>query len=49
MKDKELLAEADKLKIEVDPLTGEQAQAVVERMMSSASPEVVAKAKDIYE
>jgi tripartite-type tricarboxylate transporter receptor subunit TctC len=49
MEDKELLAEAEKLHLPVNPLTGEQAQAVVERMMSSASPEVVAKAKDIYE
>lgn len=49
MKDKELLAEAAKLHMPVNPLTGEQAQAVVERMMSSASPAVIAKAKAIYE
>jgi len=29
MKDKEFLAEADKLKIEVDPLTGEQVAALI--------------------
>jgi len=29
MKDKDFLAEADKLKIEIDPLTGEQVAALI--------------------
>ena len=32
MKDKEFLAEADKLKIEIDPLAGEQVAALIEQM-----------------
>ncbi len=49
MKDKELIAEADKLKIEIDPLSGEQVAgliteiyktpaATVERVRSAMAP-----------
>jgi tripartite-type tricarboxylate transporter receptor subunit TctC len=48
MKDKEFLADTEKLQLPVNPLTGEEAEAVVARMMQ-APPAVVAKAKSIYE
>jgi tripartite-type tricarboxylate transporter receptor subunit TctC len=48
MKDKEFLADTEKLQLPVNPLTGEEAEAVVGRMMQ-APPAVIAKAKSIYE
>ena len=45
MKDKEFLAEADKLKIEVDPLTGEQVAALIEQIYKTP-PETVARVRD---
>ena len=36
MKDKEFLAEAEKLKIEIDPLTGEQVAALIVRHLQDA-------------
>ena len=40
MKDKELIAEADKLKIEVDPLTGEQVAALIEKIYKTPADTV---------
>jgi tripartite-type tricarboxylate transporter receptor subunit TctC len=48
MKDKDFLAEMEKQQLPVNPLSGEEAEAIVGRMMS-APPAVVAKAKAIYE
>ena len=45
MKDPEFLAEADKLKIEVDPLTGEQVAATDRRDLRRRRPTVVARAR----
>ena len=45
MKDKEFLAEADKLKIEVDPLTGEQVAALIEQIYQTPA-ETVARVRD---
>jgi hypothetical protein len=39
MKDHEFLAEAEKLKVDIDPLTGEQVAALVEQVMRTP-PEV---------
>ncbi|MGH6771698.1 MAG: Bug family tripartite tricarboxylate transporter substrate binding protein [Xanthobacteraceae bacterium] len=44
MKDKEFLADAKKLKLEIDPLTGEQVNAVIEKV-SRTSPEVAARVR----
>lgn len=44
LKDKRFLAEADKQKLEVSPVTGEEVQQLVERMYKSP-PDVVAAAK----
>jgi hypothetical protein len=38
MKDKEFLADAAKLKLEIDPLTGEQVQAVIEKVLRTPGP-----------
>ena len=48
MKDPAYLAEADKLKIEVDPLTGEQVAALVEQV-SRTDPETVARVRTAME
>jgi tripartite-type tricarboxylate transporter receptor subunit TctC len=48
MQDKEFRAEMAKQQNPVNPMTGEEAEAVVAKMMS-APPAVVAKAKAIYE
>ena len=45
MKDKEFLAEADKLKIEVDPLTGEQVAALIVQIYKTPA-ETVARVRD---
>ena len=45
MKDKELLAEADKLKIEIDPLTGEQVAALIETDLQDAGRDGRARAR----
>ena len=45
MKDKEFLAEADKLKIEIDPLTGEQVAALIEQIYKTPA-ETVARVRD---
>jgi tripartite-type tricarboxylate transporter receptor subunit TctC len=45
VKDKEFLAEADKLKIEVDPLTGEQVAALIEQIYKTPA-ETVARVRD---
>jgi tripartite-type tricarboxylate transporter receptor subunit TctC len=47
MKDKDFLAEAAKEQLPIDPMTGFQADRLAEKILS-ASPEVVALAKDIY-
>ena len=44
MKDKDFLDEADKLKIEVDPLTGEQVAALIEQLYRTP-PETVARVR----
>jgi tripartite-type tricarboxylate transporter receptor subunit TctC len=48
MKDKAFLADMEKQQFPVLPLTGEEAEVIVNKMMS-APPEVLAKAKAIYE
>jgi tripartite-type tricarboxylate transporter receptor subunit TctC len=48
MKDKEFLAEADKLKIEVDPLSGGEVAALVEQLFRTA-PETVARVRAAME
>jgi hypothetical protein len=48
MKDKTFLDEMEKQQLPVIPLTGEQAEAVVAKMMN-VSPAIVAKAKQIYD
>src|SRR5262249_15914766 len=45
MKDKDFLAEAEKLKIEVDPLTGEQVAAQIADIYKTP-PETVARVRD---
>jgi len=44
--DPELLADADKAKVEIRPVSGQEVQALIARMYA-ASPDVVARAKDI--
>jgi tripartite-type tricarboxylate transporter receptor subunit TctC len=44
MKDKEFLADAKKLKLEIDPLTGEQVNAVIEKV-TRTPPEVAARVR----
>jgi tripartite-type tricarboxylate transporter receptor subunit TctC len=48
MKDKEFLAEADKLKIEVEPLSGEQVADLV-KQVSATHPDVVARVRHAME
>jgi len=48
MKDKAFLAEMEAQQLPINPLIGEEAEAVVAKMMS-APPAIVAKAKAIYE
>jgi hypothetical protein len=48
MKDPDYVGEADKLKIDLDPLTGEQVAALVEQV-SRTSPETVAKVRAAME
>jgi tripartite-type tricarboxylate transporter receptor subunit TctC len=45
MKDKELQAEAEKLKIEIDPLTGEQVAALIVDIYKTPA-ETVARVRD---
>ena len=44
MKDKEFLAEAEKLKIEIDPLTGEEVAELVEQLYKTPA-ETVARVR----
>ena len=46
MKDKDFLAEADKLKLEVEPVSGAEVQKLIEDLYKS-SPEVLARAKEV--
>jgi tripartite-type tricarboxylate transporter receptor subunit TctC len=48
MQDKDFLADMEKQQMPVNPITGEEADAIVAKMMN-APPAVVAKAKAIYE
>jgi tripartite-type tricarboxylate transporter receptor subunit TctC len=48
MRDKDFLAEMEKQQLPVNPMTGEEAETIVAKMMS-APPAVVAKARAIYE
>ncbi len=48
MKDKEFLADMEKQQLPVNPISGEEAETIVAKMMN-APPAVVAKAKAIYE
>jgi hypothetical protein len=48
MNDKAFLAEMEKQQLPVIPLTGEDAQQIVHKMMA-APPAVIAKAKEIFE
>jgi tripartite-type tricarboxylate transporter receptor subunit TctC len=46
MKDPEFIAEADKVKMEFSPTTGEQAQVVAESMLN-APPKVIERAREL--
>jgi len=48
MKDKEFLADAEKLKLDVDPLTGEQVAALIEQVAHTA-PETAARVRAALE
>jgi hypothetical protein len=48
MKDKEFLAEADKLKIEIDPLSGVEVAALIEQIFRTA-PETIARVRAAME
>jgi hypothetical protein len=48
MKDKVFLAEMEKQQLPVIPVIGNDAEAIVSKMMN-VPPQVVAKAKEIYE
>ena len=48
MKDKEFLADAIKLKLEIDPLTGEQVDAVIARV-SKTTPAVAERVRKALE
>jgi tripartite-type tricarboxylate transporter receptor subunit TctC len=48
MQDKDFLADMEKQQFPVNPITGEEAEAIVVKMMN-APPAIVAKAKAIYE
>jgi tripartite-type tricarboxylate transporter receptor subunit TctC len=48
MKDKEFLAEAERLKLDIDPLTGEQVAALVEQVARTA-PETAARVRGALE
>jgi hypothetical protein len=48
MKDKAFLADADKMKLEIDPLTGEQVTAIIEQV-SGTSPETAARVRAAME
>ena len=48
MKDKDFLADADKMKLEIDPLTGEQVTAIIEQV-SGTSPETAARVRAAME
>ena len=48
MQDKEFLADMEKQQLPVNPMTGEEAETIVVKMMS-ASPAVMTKARAIYE
>jgi tripartite-type tricarboxylate transporter receptor subunit TctC len=47
MKDKEFLADAEKQKLPVNPLTGEEAEKIIAKM-STASPAAISQVKAIY-
>ena len=47
MKDDKFLADAAKAQIEIEPMTGEEVEALIARM-SSAPPAVVARAKAAF-
>ncbi|MEA2990829.1 MAG: hypothetical protein QOG83_3540 [Alphaproteobacteria bacterium] len=48
MQDKAFIAEMEKQQLPINPMTGEQAETVVGKMMN-VPPRIVAKAKEIYE
>jgi tripartite-type tricarboxylate transporter receptor subunit TctC len=48
MKDSAFIADMDKMQLPITPLTGEEADAVVEKMLT-APPKILAQAKAIYE
>ena len=48
MKDKDFVAEADRLKIEIDPLTGEEVAKLI-REMAQTPPETVARVRAAFE
>jgi hypothetical protein len=48
MKDKAFLADAEKQQLPVNPLTGEESEAVVAKL-AGVSREIAAKARTIYE
>jgi tripartite-type tricarboxylate transporter receptor subunit TctC len=48
MKDPAFLMDMEKQELPVDPLTGQQADAIIDKLMASP-PEIIAKARQIYE
>ena len=48
MKDKDFLADAEKLKIEVDPLSGEEVAALIGKLYATP-PDVVARVRTAME
>ena len=48
MKDPDFLADMQRQKLPVDPSSGQEAQRIIERF-TSASPEIIARAKKLFE
>ena len=47
MKDREFLAEADKLKLEINPLTGAQVEDLVKQVYAETPPEIAKRAASL--
>lgn len=45
MKDKDFLVDAEKQKMEINPMSGAEVEALIKRIYATASPEVIARAK----
>jgi hypothetical protein len=47
MKDREFLAEAEKLKLEINPLTGAEVESLVKQVYADTPPEVAKRAASL--